>query len=138
MADELPLESPARVQECATRDVNGFEHGGLAHAPAPGIHDLVNGFAAREVFKNLPDHDAGAFEGGFAVADERVGHDVFSEFKATAGGGAVARRTRFGGSRRTLGFRGRSHAANMRRCSQCSTMFSTWPCYAAAPSTILG
>ena len=54
--------------------------------------------------------DARAFEGRFAVADERVGHDVFTEFDATGADLAVVRRERLAGSPGALGFHGRFHA----------------------------
>ena len=79
LAGQLPMKPSAGVKECAARKANGFEHGGFANAPAPSRDDPVNGFAACEVFKNLPDHDARALVSRLAVADQRIGHDIFAK-----------------------------------------------------------
>jgi hypothetical protein len=59
-------------------------NGGAGHAPAPSLDNFSRRHAVGKFVENLPDHDAGAFERGFAVADLRVGHNVFAQFNALA------------------------------------------------------
>jgi hypothetical protein len=48
------------------------------HPPAPRLHNLILGFAVREHFEDLPDHDPRAGERRFAVANIVVDDDMLS------------------------------------------------------------
>jgi len=65
------------------RQPDGFGYRAQRDTPAPAlVADKVPRPAFGHIFQHLPDHDACAFECGFAVADFRVGHDVFAQFNA--------------------------------------------------------
>jgi len=52
-------------------------------APAPSLAaNELPGVPICNVVEHLPNHDAGALEGRFAVADEGIGHNVLAEFDA--------------------------------------------------------
>jgi hypothetical protein len=65
------------------RESDGFGYRCQRDAPTPApVADKVPGPAFGHVLQDLPDHDARTFKSGFAVADFRVGHDVFAQFNA--------------------------------------------------------
>ena len=69
------------VEQGATCEFDRLRYGGQRNAPAPPhVADEFPGMTIRYVVQYLPDHDAGAFEGGFAVADQGIGHDKLPEF----------------------------------------------------------
>lgn len=67
------------VEERGPGQANGFSNGFPGDASGPGFDNGIPGFAAFEGIQHLPDNDAGAFESRFAVANQRVGDDVFAE-----------------------------------------------------------
>ena len=71
------------VEQGATGEFDGLANGGQRDASATAhVADEIPRMSVRYVVQDLPDHDTGAFEGGLAVADERVGHNVFAKFEA--------------------------------------------------------
>lgn len=74
------------IQQRLPGQTNSFGNGGFAHLPIPGGYDLVDRFTAGQRIQHLPDHDARALEGRLAVADFRIGDDVFAQFDSFLGG----------------------------------------------------
>ena len=70
------------VQKGAAGKSNTFGDGGRGDLAAPSFDNLSGRHAVRQLVEDLPDHDASALEGGFAVADQGVGDDMFAEFEA--------------------------------------------------------
>ena len=51
--------------------------------PTPTVvANEIPGTSVSHILQNLPDHDARAFEGGFAVTNRGVRHDVLAQFDA--------------------------------------------------------
>jgi len=70
------------VQQGAASETDAFGDGGTGDLPIPGFDDFSGRHAVGQFIEDLPDHDAGAFERRLAVADQRIGDDVFAEFEA--------------------------------------------------------
>lgn len=68
------------VLEEVTGHLHSFGNGRHRHLAAPGPNDALPRGAVSDLFENLEDHNSGAFEGGLAVADSRVGDDVRPQF----------------------------------------------------------
>lgn len=65
------------------RKPNGFSNCGHGDSSSPAlVANKVPRAAVSHVIQNLPDHNACAFERGFAVADIGVGHNIFTQFNA--------------------------------------------------------
>ena len=70
------------VQQGAASETDAFGDGGTGDLPIPGFDNFSGRQAVGQFIEDLPDHDAGAFERRLAVADQRIGDDVFAEFEA--------------------------------------------------------
>jgi hypothetical protein len=78
-----PRGEAISFKQCFLGEPDGFGYRTQWDAPAPAlVADKVPRPAFGHVLQDLADHDARAFEGGFAVADFRVSHDVLAQFNA--------------------------------------------------------
>ena len=75
-------QAPLFVQQGTLSHTDTLGDGGAADFAAPSLHDFSGRHAVSEFVEDLPDHDPCAFEGGFAVADQWISDDVFTEFEA--------------------------------------------------------
>src|SRR5205823_3253906 len=74
-------QATVSVEQSTTGEFDCLGYRCQGNAPAPPlVADELPGVSVRYVIQYLPDHNTGAFEGGFTMADQRIGHDELSEF----------------------------------------------------------
>ena len=70
------------VQQGFMRQTYRFRNSTFADFATPSVDNLIDGFTALKGVQYLPNHYARALKSRFAVANLRVGHDVFSQLKS--------------------------------------------------------
>ena len=71
------------VEQGVPGEFDRLRDGGQRDAPAPSLAtDEFPRMSLGYIIQDLPNHDARTLEGRFAVANQRIGHDVLAEFQA--------------------------------------------------------
>src|SRR5437016_3752323 len=121
------------VEQSAMCKPQSFHNHRFGHSPAPPLDNLIHRLAVLEILQYLPDHDAGAFKSGFAMADRRISHDVFAQLNpagssvgSTCAQGALLFKRLRERSSSLAGFKFKSvlHAPNMELLGRDSTKTS--------------
>jgi hypothetical protein len=69
------------IQESLAGQTHSFGDSATGDFAIPGPRNCLCGFSSSQRIQDLPDHNARAFEGGFAVANLRVGDNILAQLE---------------------------------------------------------